>query len=150
MGSEDPIVRARSADVAEKVSRTRPEMLQPFKHQLLNELACIEQCEVRWHVAQMLPRLVMNEAELSTALDTLYSFVVDKSKIVQVNAMQALAEIAAANPSMQGELAQGLEARLSAGSAAVRARARKLVAQFSREQKRERQTSDCKKRSKAR
>jgi HEAT repeat protein len=130
LSSEDPVVRARSADAAEKASRSRPEMLQPFKQQLLNELALIEQCEVRWHVAQMLPRLVMNEAELPAAVDALYCFLNDESKIVQVNAMQALADIAAAHTELQDELRELFAARATTGSAAVRARARKLAAQL--------------------
>ena len=124
-------------------------MLQAFKQQLLQELPLIEQCEVRWHVAQMLPRLVMNEAELSTAVDALYSFLDAKSKIVQVNAMQALADIAAVHSSMQAELGQLFQTRASVGSSAVRARARELAAQFSDAGKKK-QTTKRGSRSKAR
>jgi len=123
-------------------------MLQPFKQQLLQELPLVEQCEVRWHVAQMLPRLVMNEAELSTAVDALYSFLDAKSKIVQVNAMQALADIAVAHPAMKEELGQLFQARATLGSPAVRARARKLAAQFS-DARNKKQTTKRSSRSKA-
>ena len=34
----DPVVRMRAADVAEKVSRKQPELLQPFKAELLGLL----------------------------------------------------------------------------------------------------------------
>ena len=53
---EDSLVRMRAADAAEKISVKCPEYLKPFKKKLLNEIAKSEEQEVRWHVAQMIPR----------------------------------------------------------------------------------------------
>ncbi len=53
----DPVVRMRASDAAEKISVQRPELLRPFKAELLG-LACeATQQEVRWHLALMIPRL---------------------------------------------------------------------------------------------
>lgn len=60
---DDPVIRMRAADALEKASRRCPERLVPHKGALLGELAEIEQHEVRWHVAQMLPRLPLNPQE---------------------------------------------------------------------------------------
>jgi len=38
---DDPIVRMRSADALEKVSKIHPEFLQPFKNRLINEISKI-------------------------------------------------------------------------------------------------------------
>ena len=73
--SDDPIIRMRAADALEKVSKGHPALLNPFKDILLNAAADSEQQEVRWHMAQMLPRLKLsqkeNEGVVSILLDYL-------------------------------------------------------------------------------
>jgi len=49
----DPIIRMRSADALEKASSSRPEHIQPFKRQLIEEAPNIKQKEVRWPLAQI-------------------------------------------------------------------------------------------------
>jgi len=39
MLSDDPVIRMRAADVSEKVSRSHPEYLRPYKRRLINEIA---------------------------------------------------------------------------------------------------------------
>ncbi|HZD70592.1 MAG TPA: ACT domain-containing protein, partial [Actinomycetes bacterium] len=62
MTAPDAVVRMRAADAAEKVTRRRPDVLAPHKARLLDEMAAVNQQEVRWHVAQMLPRLALTAA----------------------------------------------------------------------------------------
>ncbi|WP_371362160.1 hypothetical protein SRRS_33840 [Sporomusa rhizae] len=57
MLSDDALIRMRSADAIEKVSRLHPEYLQPFKQQIIDEISQIGQQEVQWHIAQMFSRL---------------------------------------------------------------------------------------------
>lgn len=90
----DPIIRMRAADAVEKATRERPDLLELHKSTLLNVAAGVEQQEVRWHVSQMLPRLRLDETELGKVLAILDDHLGDASKIVKVNAMQALAELA--------------------------------------------------------
>ena len=75
MSSADPRVRMRAADVVEKVTRTAPERLQPFKKQLLHQIARIPQQEVRWHAAQLFPRLELTPER--TKQDPAMLFTVD-------------------------------------------------------------------------
>ncbi len=49
--SEDPIVRMRAADAAEKVSAMKTDLLKPYKRELLGLLAEADQIELRWHLA---------------------------------------------------------------------------------------------------
>jgi hypothetical protein len=62
--NDDPIIRMRAADALEKVSMGHPALLDPFKDILLNVAADSEQQEVRWHIAQMLPRLKLSQMEM--------------------------------------------------------------------------------------
>jgi hypothetical protein len=66
------VIRLRAADAAEKVTRHHPEWLQPYKRRLLGDLARVEQPEVRWHVAQMLPRLDVDRRDERKALAILW------------------------------------------------------------------------------
>jgi hypothetical protein len=60
---DDPVVRMRAADATEKVTVTKPELLQKYKSKLLGKVAAQDQQEVRWHVALMLPRLRLTPKE---------------------------------------------------------------------------------------
>lgn len=73
MTHTDSLVRMRSADVLEKVSRIHPEYLQPYKQRLMGEVAAIEQQEVRWHVAQMFSYLNLDKSERAKAAKILFS-----------------------------------------------------------------------------
>lgn len=57
MTHSDLLIRMRCADVAEKVSARHPEWLQCYKRRLLGLAASATEQELRWHLAQMLPRL---------------------------------------------------------------------------------------------
>ena len=128
--SADPIVRMRAADAAEKVTASRPELLRPFKRQLLDEVAAIDQQEVRWHVAQMLPRLVLTDAERASAAALLRGYLSDRSRIVQTFALQALADLARQDAALLPGVLEILEEKVASGSPAVRIRCRKLLAQL--------------------
>ena len=54
---DDPVVRMRAADAVEKATRGSAQLLQPWKQALLERVAARKEKEVRWHVAQLLPRL---------------------------------------------------------------------------------------------
>jgi len=58
---DDPLVRMRCADVAEKVSLKHPQWLQPYKRKLLQLAAHSAEQEMRWHLAQMVPRLGLDQ-----------------------------------------------------------------------------------------
>ena len=66
--SEDPPVRMRAADAAEKVTRKKSELLQPYKKELLGLMAETDQRELRWHLAAMVPRLLLNSKERRVAI----------------------------------------------------------------------------------
>jgi len=91
----DPPVRMRAADALEKVTQKKPDLLQKYKEQILDEIAYIEQQEVQWHVAQMIPRLELLPKEVKKATEILDNYL-DKtaSNIVRVMSLQALADLA--------------------------------------------------------
>jgi hypothetical protein len=97
--SEDPRVRMRAADATEKVTRKHRELLQPYKKELLGLMAEAKEQELRWHLAVMVPRLLLNARERQLASSWLNSYREDRSSIVKTFALQGLADLTqASNP----------------------------------------------------
>ena len=134
MVSGEPVLRMRAADAVEKATRQNPGLLLPYKQRLLDEVAAVEQQEVRWHVAQMVPRLPLNGAERNRAVAILEDFLRNESKIVQVNAMQALADLLGDDEALRQRVILILEQVTEAGGPAVKARGRKLLGKLGKEQ----------------
>ena len=127
MWSNNPVVRMRAADAAEKVTVERPELLKPHKQELLGLLAEAEQIELRWHLALMVPRLELSASERNRAASALQRYLEDRSSIVKTCAMQGLADLAAQDPGLREMARRIIEESLQTGTAAMKARARKLL-----------------------
>jgi hypothetical protein len=123
----DPVIRMRAADAIEKATRDHPELLKPFKRRLLRQVAQIDQAEVRWHVAQMLPRLQLTPSEHDFAISILFDYLEDQSSIVRTCAMQALADLAVGSRSLRSRVIPVLELLAKTGSPALRSRGRRLL-----------------------
>jgi hypothetical protein len=124
---DDSIVRMRAADAAEKVSAKKPRLLDRHKPQLLGLLAEAEQIELRWHLAAMIPRLRLTAAERQRATASLRHYLEDRSSIVKTFALQGLADLARNDPRLRCQVVELLESSLQSGTAAMKARARKLL-----------------------
>jgi hypothetical protein len=78
----------RTADAVEKVTRKKPELLTPYKKELLGLIAEAEEAELRWHLAAMVPRLPFNSKERQRVASTLELYLADCSSIVKTFALQ--------------------------------------------------------------
>jgi HEAT repeat protein len=125
--SEDPLVRMRAADAAEKVTRKKRELLQPHKGELLGLLVETEQQELRWHLAAMVPRLPLNTKERNLATSLLVGYLEDRSSIVKTLALQGLADLAQDDASIRPGVIEILREATRTGTAAMKARGRKLL-----------------------
>ena len=132
MFSNDPIIRMRSADAVEKITAKHPEHLQSYKNKLIQQVAKIDQQEVRWHVAQMFPRLELSKEEQAIVVEILWDYLDDKSKIVKTFSMQALADFAERDASLRFKVIKLLEELTRTGSPAMRSRGRKLLEKLNR------------------
>ena len=121
-----PVVRMRSADAMEKVTRHYPALLQAHQASLFEQLQIATQQEVRWHLAQLMPRMTWTEEEASDIVRVLTDWIAaETSAIVIVNALQAMFDLSAMHPRFRDELKALLETQLAAGSPAVKSRAKK-------------------------
>jgi hypothetical protein len=125
--SDDRLVRMRAADASEKVTRTRPELLQPFNRELLGLLAETGEQELRWHLAVIVPRLALNSAEQLAAISSLHRYLEDRSSIVKTFALQGLVELAGDAPNLRSKVIEILRQAVRKGTPAMKARGRKLL-----------------------
>lgn len=125
--SEDPLVRMRAADATEKVTRSNHDLLQPYKGALLGLMAEAVQQELRWHLAVMIPRLVLNNKERQLATSSLENYLEDRSSIVKTFALQGLADLAQQDPSIRPGVIDLLRESIRSGTPAMKARSRKLL-----------------------
>jgi hypothetical protein len=78
----------------------------------------------------MLPRLTLAQREREQALHVLKDYLQDKSRIVQVSALQAMADLCQQDVASKPQVIDIIEAQLAKGSPAVKARCRKLLKQL--------------------
>jgi hypothetical protein len=127
---ENPIVRMRAADAAEKVSAKKPRLLDRYKVELLGLLAEAEQIELRWHLAAMVPRLCLTTGERQRAAAALQRYLDNRSSIVKTFALQGLADLAQNDAGLRAKVKQLLEESAQSGTPAMKARARKLLKKY--------------------
>lgn len=130
LAEDDAVIRGRAADTLEKVSAARADLIQPYKEELLTQVAAIDDWVVRAHVCQMLPRLGgLTPAERRRALATVHGYLADRSSIVRALALECLVHLSRAPGfSRQRKTIDALVLRLTTagGTPALRARARKM------------------------
>lgn len=124
--ADDTVVRMRAGDAIEKVSAGRPEVVTPHAGMLLGLGEAGAEQEMRWHLAQILPRLGLDKAMTARAVALMRGYLDDESRIVRACALSALAAFAEADPQLRAEVGRLLKAAVGSGVPSVQARARKL------------------------
>lgn len=125
--ADDPVIRMRTADTVEKITLEKPDLLHPHKKKLIRLAGDTEQQEVRWHMAQILPRLILKSDDRKTIVEIFFAYLNDKSKIVVTFALQALADFAAEDKKLRPRVIRVLEGLNETGSPAIKSRGRKLL-----------------------
>ena len=123
----DALVRMRAADAAEKITRDAPELLQPHADRLLALAASTEQPSLRWHLAQMLTRVRLSAEQQRAAIAAFRAYLDDKSAIVKVTALQALADLTLQDASLRRSIVPTIRKAMQSGTAAVRSRGERLL-----------------------
>jgi hypothetical protein len=120
----------RAADAVEKSTRQRPDLLRPWKRALLEQVSLLQEKEVRWHVAQLIPRLSLTAQEQERAVRILLGYLDDGSSIVKTLSMQALADLSRHDARLRAQVQPLIERLTRTGTPAMRSRGRKLLKQL--------------------
>jgi hypothetical protein len=126
----DPVVRMRSADAMEKVTRVAPGLLAPWKCAILRLASLARDKEVRWHLAQMFSRLELTSPELEEVLKIVMLYLEDASSLVKTFSMQALADLGSRNDELLDRVIPLIERLTETGTPAMRSRGRKLLSEL--------------------
>ncbi len=122
----------RAADAIEKVTRGNRELLRPYKKELLGLMVEAKEQELRWHLATLVPRLLLNAQERQLATSLLNGYLEDRSSIVKTFALQGLSDLAQCDPSMRPRVVEILWEASRNGTPAMKARSRKLLFRLER------------------
>jgi hypothetical protein len=131
-----PVVRMRAADALEKISRGRIDLLYAYKSELLGLMAETSQQELRWHLAATIPRMELTPEEYQRAATVLELYLEDRSSIVKTFAMQGLWELSRRDAALRTRVVELVRSLTETGTAAMRARGRKLLREIDREEAR--------------
>ncbi len=127
----NPLIRMRSADAVEKVSKKYPVLLNKHKAKILKNLSNFEQQEVKWHIALMISYLKLTSIESDSVFSELSTWAMnDKSRIVRVNAMQALVDISMKNITLKPKTIILIKKQMETGIPSLISRGRKLLTQL--------------------
>ncbi len=88
-------------DAREKASATHPKVLQGHEREILEDLCRSELSEVRWHVGLLVPRLQLETGQMPVAVAVLERLIDDRSRIVQVNALDWILQLADEHPELE-------------------------------------------------
>ena len=117
----------RAADAAEKITRKKPELLTPYRKELLGLLGETMEQELRWHLAVIVPRLSLKSNERKRAISLLNSYMQDRSSIVKTFAVQGLADLARDDATIRSTVIEIVREATRRGTPAMKARGRKLL-----------------------
>jgi HEAT repeat protein len=127
MSHDDAHVRMRAGDAAEKIGRSNPEYFQPHLALLLDLATTTEQASLRWHLAQLIPRLSLDALQRRAMVAAFRRYLDDRSAIVKTSALEAMADLSHGDAALRRTVVPLLRTAFSTGTAAMRARAGMLL-----------------------
>ena len=118
----------RAVDAVEKVTLKHPEFLRPHKAQLMIVLKSADHKELKWHIAQLIPRVELSKSELVDVRHILCYWALNKneSKIVRVNALQGLFDLSRAHPEVREDVVKAISSVEHELIPSIQARIKKL------------------------
>lgn len=128
ISSSDRLMTMRAADALEKISLDHPEYLHKHKDQLINLIEKAQEKELKWHLALMITRVPLKDQEVVIIWPFLKSWVLDRkeSRIVRVNALEAMHNISKCKTDLQQELHGIISQLLLENVPSLNARIKKL------------------------
>lgn len=127
LSDKDRVVVMRAADAIEKITRSRAHLLQSHRQQIIQLMNTAGDKELKWHLAQLVPRIHPGK-QVAIVWTILEQWLRNsaESRIVRVNALQALFELYRINPDLENPFRQALHFAEQQPVASLQARARKI------------------------
>ena len=121
-------IRMHAVDAIEKISLDKPQWLNGHKYFIFEMMEKYSDKEFRWHIAQVVSRLHLDEDDTGKVWDILTRWLSDckESRIVRVFSLQSLFEISKAYPELALDLEQTVNEIKREKIPSLNARIRKL------------------------
>jgi hypothetical protein len=127
MNDADSVVAMRACDAVEKLTADRASRLAGHTAFILTQVAHRTEAEIRWHVAQLLPRLLLSARQKPLAVSILRGYLNDRSSIVRACALDSFCMLAGSDQAMRDEAKVVTAEAAVSGTPAMKARARRLL-----------------------
>ncbi|MGV8026322.1 MAG: hypothetical protein AB2L18_07190 [Anaerolineaceae bacterium] len=131
----DPIIMMRTADAVEKITADKPDLLVPYKQELIDLIEKTGQMEVQWHLTQILPRLQLTKPEIFKTYQMIEKYLVSSSAIVKAFTYQCFFELTLQEPDLLPQTRKYLENGMECPTKAVQSRCRKLLKEIDKYEK---------------
>jgi len=128
LDESDPVVRARSADALEKVTRQHPEVLQDKLPQMVRLALTDEVPMVRWHIAMIFANMSLTPDESLWVIDTLIQMLGDISVFVKSWVISSLCILGRGVAEKRMQILDNIKYLEDDDSAAVRSRVQNALA----------------------
>lgn len=124
-------VAMRAADALEKCSIVNPSYIGKHKTEILRLSSDCSHIELKWHLALFISRIHFLDSEIESVSAILFGWLCNKSesKIVRVNTLQAIVELAKDFPQFEKKLATVLPGIIDENIPSLNARIKKLKLQ---------------------
>ncbi|PID78141.1 MAG: hypothetical protein CSB21_01560 [Deltaproteobacteria bacterium] len=129
--SKDRLIVMRAADAIEKITLKNPEYLEKYNQELINLINNAVDKELKWHLALIAPRLNLTIDESIIVWRKLTNWAKDKneSKIVRVNSIQALFDLANKNEELKKDFDLTIQEIETENIPSIKARLKKIGCQ---------------------
>ncbi|HTV07707.1 MAG TPA: hypothetical protein VMD97_01520 [Candidatus Aquilonibacter sp.] len=127
LDDEHIVVPHRASNALKKIQRSHPALLEPHAKQILQRALHTDHLHTRWNLLIILGELPLRGRDKSLAVDLMFEALSSRSALERTFALQALANYAQHDAALRKRVLPILNKALADSSAAIRARARKLL-----------------------
>ncbi len=118
----------RAADTIEKITLNNPEYLKHHKQDIIKLMNTASDKELKWHLALIISRVDLTSTELGIVWEKLTNWAANskESKIVRVNSIQSLFDLAMRKDELKKDFVLTIQAIEAEKIPSINARLRKL------------------------
>ncbi len=126
--SRDELLSMRAIDAVEKITVSHPEYLRPHGKAIFKAMPLASKNVIKWHLALIVARIDWQEERLGFVWEQLTRWATSakESRIVRVNAIQALFELSRKHPELREDLRLTVELLEQSEIPSIKARLRIL------------------------
>ena len=121
------VVMIRAANALKKVQEAQPDLLAPFAKKILHTALACEELRARWNLTRVVGLLPLQGRDRALGIELMFEALRSESGFLRTFAMQGLVDFSADDAALRTRVRPIVEEFAENGTAAMRARARKLL-----------------------